>query len=184
MSIPKWRRNESKLDAFFEAVKLRHIVTQMIMRSYGMKASYKPLVPDKVKEKHPDLGKLFKKVDEYQQVAEETKALGKYENWIITKTRSNLLKYTSSLVSNVAGANEIKCTFAFEFEERIKMQDMAICNIASIKQEVQFIEEFFDINLNRYMEYAEQLEKTKSYLYRWKKSTVKSYKEFLEKGNK
>ena len=63
------------------------------------------------------------------------------------------------------------------------MQDMAICNIASIKQEVQFIEEFFDINLNRYMEYAEQLEKTKGYLYRWKKSIIKSYKEFLEKEN-
>ena len=57
MSVPKWRRSGSKLDAFYEAVKLRHIVTQMIMRSYGMKTKHKSLIPDRLR------GELFDDVN-------------------------------------------------------------------------------------------------------------------------
>ena len=181
MSVPKWRRSSSKLDAFYEAVKLRHIVVQMIMRSYGMKTKkYKKLIPGRLRERYPDLEKIFNRVDEYQQVVEETKVLSKYDEWIVTRTRNNLFKYTSNLVAHISGANEIKCTIDFEFRKRIALQDDAISDLANIRQEVQFVEEFFDIDLNKYMEYAAQLEKTKNYLYRWKKSTVKEFMKFLE----
>lgn len=184
MSVPKWRRSGSKLDAFYEAVKLRHIVTQMIMRSYGMKAKYKSLIPDRLREEYPDLVKLFQRVDKYQQKVEETKVLSKYDDWIVSRTRNNLFKYTSNLVANISAANEIKCTLDFEFRKRISLEDDAISDIANIRQEVQFVEEFFDIDLNKYMEFSEQLEKTKNYLYRWKKSTVKDYMKFLDEQRK
>lgn len=183
MSVPKWRRSGSKLDAFYEAVKLRHIVMQMIMRSYGMKTKYKSLIPDRLRDEYPDLAKLFEKIDKYQTKVEETKVLSKYEDWIVSRTRNNLFKYTSNLVAHISAANEIKCTLDFEFKKRISLEDEAISDIANIRQEVQFVEEFFDIDLNKYMEYSEQLEKTKNYLYRWKKSTVNEYKKFLEEQN-
>lgn len=50
MSVPKWRRSESRLDAFYEAVKLRHIVTQIIMRSYRLKTNFKSLIPDRLRK--------------------------------------------------------------------------------------------------------------------------------------
>ena len=50
MSVPKWRRSESRLDAFYEAVKLRHIVTQIIMRSYKLKTNFKSLIPDRLRD--------------------------------------------------------------------------------------------------------------------------------------
>lgn len=102
MAVPTWKQTASKLDAFAEAVKLRHIITQMIMRNFGLKRT-------------------------------------KYD---------------------------------------------AIGDIARIRQEVLFIEEFFNIDLSRYMEYSEQLELTKNYLYRWKKSTVRDYDEFLHPEKK
>lgn len=37
MAVPAWIRNRSKLDAEYEAVKFRVIVTQMIMRNFGLK---------------------------------------------------------------------------------------------------------------------------------------------------
>ena len=37
MAVPTWKQTASKLDAFAEAVKLRHIITQMIMRNFGLK---------------------------------------------------------------------------------------------------------------------------------------------------
>ena len=78
MSVPLWKRSSSKLDTFYEAVKLRYIVTQMIMRSFGLntkKKRPKKLIPDKMRQEHPDLVKLFKKIDEYQEMVEETELL-------------------------------------------------------------------------------------------------------------
>lgn len=55
MSVPKWRRNSSKLDTFYEAVKFRNLITQMILRSYGLKAVKKrPLITDKVRNEYPE----------------------------------------------------------------------------------------------------------------------------------
>ena len=180
MSVPKWRRSESRLDAFYEAVKLRHIVTQIVMRSYKLKTNFKSLIPDRLRNEYPELAKLFEKIDRYQETTEETKVLGKYDEWIISKTRSNLFKYSSNLVAHISAANEIKCEIDEEFKQRILLEDAAIGDIANIKQEVQFVEEFFDIDLNKFMNYDEHLEKTKHYSYRWKKSTVKAHKKFLE----
>ena len=180
MSVPKWRRSESRLDAFYEAVKLRHIVTQIIMRSYKLKTNFKSLIPDRFRNEYPELAKLFEKIDRYQETTEEIKVLSKYDEWIVSKTRNNLFKYSSNLVAHISNANEIKCEIEEEFKQRILLEDAAIGDVASIKQEVQFIEEFFNIDLNKFMNYDEQLEKTKHYLYRWKKSTVKAYEKFLK----
>lgn len=66
MSVPKWRRSESRLDAFYEAVKLRHIVTQIVMRSYKLKTNFKSLIPDRLRNEYPELAKLFEKFDSYK----------------------------------------------------------------------------------------------------------------------
>ena len=108
MSVPKWRRSGSKLDAFYEAVKLRHIVTQMIMRSYGMKTKHKSLIPDRLRDEYPDLAKLFEKIDKYQTKVEETKVLSKYDDWIVSRTRNNLFKYTSNFELASIGISTIK----------------------------------------------------------------------------
>lgn len=181
MSVPKYRRSHSKLDAFFEAVKLRHIVVEMVLRSFGMKTiEHRRLVTPKMRERFPQLAKKFDQIDEYQTVVEETKALEEYEKWVTRKVRDNLFKYCANLVAHISAANGIRCVIADEYKERIILEDRAIEDIENIKQEVQFIEEFYDINLNRYMGYSEQLEKTKTYLYNWKKSTVKEFKKFIQ----
>lgn len=180
MSVPKWRRSSSKLDAFFEAVKLRHIVTQMIMRTFGMKTKYKHVVSDKLYEDYPELAKLFDKMNRYQEVVEETRELKAYDDWMIRRVRTNLFNYCADMVKHISAANEIRCTTAQEYIKRILLEDDAICDVANIKQEVQFVEEFFNIDLNKYMNYADQIEKVKNYLYRWKRSTVKDYEKFLE----
>lgn len=183
MSVPLWKRSSSKLDAQYEAVKLRHIVTHMIMRSYGLntgKKKYKKLIPDKLKQQYPDLAKAFKRVDDYQEMVEETELLREYENWIVEKTRNNLFQYCSDLVKHISKANEVKCGKDCEYRERLILTDRAIEDIAAIRQEVNFVEEFFDIDVNKYMNYSAQLEKVKNFLYKWKRSLVKEYDKFLK----
>lgn len=181
MSVPAWKRSGSRLDVFFEAVKLRHIITQMIMRNFGMKTGkYKHLVTRKMRENYPDLKRAFDRIDDYQENVEATKELKQYEQWMLNKVRLNLFMYSSELVEKIAKANEIKCVELFEYRERILLEDQAISAVAAIRQEVNFIEEFFDIDLNKYMNYSEQLEKVKNFLYKWKKSIVKEYQKKLE----
>ena len=185
MAVPTWKQTASKLDAFAEAVKLRHIITQMIMRNFGLKREkYDAIVGRQVREKYPELKSLIVKIDAYQNEVEKARLLTEYPEWIIEKVRGNLFRYSSDLVSNIAAANEILCRTQNEFVKRILLEDDAIGDIARIRQEVLFIEEFFNIDLSRYMEYSEQLELTKNYLYRWKKSTVRDYDEFLHPEKK
>ncbi len=185
MSVPSWIRTASKLDAFYEAVKLRHIVTQIIMRNFGLKrGKYNSLIGRQAREKYPELQKLFERIDNYQNEVEKQKLLTEYPEWFITRVRENLFRYSSDLVSNISAANEILCRTKEEYIKRILLEDEAIADIARIRQEVLFIEEFLNIDLNRYMEYSEQLENTRNYLYKWKKSTVRDYDEFLHPEKK
>lgn len=185
MSVPSWNRTASKLDAFYEAVKLRHIVTQIIMRNFGLKREkYNSLIGRQAREKYPELKKLFERIDNYQNEVEKQKLLTEYPEWFITRVRENLFKYSSDLVSNISAANEILCRTKEEYIKRILLEDEAIADIARIRQEVLFIEEFMNIDLNRYMEYSEQLENTRNYLYKWKKSTIRDYDEFLHPEKK
>ena len=185
MSVPSWNRTASKLDAFYEAVKLRHIVTQIIMRNFGLKREkYNSLIGRQAREKYPELQRLFERIDNYQNEVEKQKLLTEYPEWFITRVRENLFRYSSDLVSNISAANEILCRTKEEYIKRILLEDEAIADIARIRQEVLFIEEFLNIDLNRYMEYSEQLENTRNYLYKWKKSTVRDYDEFLHPEKK
>ena len=185
MSVPSWNRTASKLDAFYEAVKLRHIVTQIIMRNFGLKREkYNSLIGRQAREKYPELKKLFERIDNYQNEVEKQKLLTEYPEWFITRVRENLFKYSSDLVSNISAANEILCRTKEEYIKRILLEDEAITDIARIRQEVLFIEEFMNIDLSRYMEYSEQLENTRNYLYKWKKSTIRDYDEFLHPEKK
>lgn len=127
MAVPTWKQTASKLDAFAEAVKLRHIITQMIMRNFGLKREkYDAIVGRQVREKYPELKRLIAKIDAYQNEVEKARLLTEYPEWIIEKVRDNLFRYSSDLVSNIAAANEILCRTQNEFVKRILLEDDAI----------------------------------------------------------
>ena len=185
MSVPSWRQTASKLDAFTEAVKLRHIITQMVLRNFGLKRDkFTALVDKNTREKYPELAPLIRKIDRYQNEAEKARLLTEYDEEFVRYVRTNLFRYSAEMVAAIASANEIKCQIPEEFRKRIMLQDEAIGAIAKIRQEILFIEEFFNIDLSRYMVLSEQLEYTKGYLYRWKKSAVRDYDEFLHPEKK
>lgn len=84
MAVPTWKQTASKLDAFAEAVKLRHIITQMIMRNFGLKREkYDAIVGRQVREKYPELKSLIAKIDAYQNEVEKARLLTEYPEWII-----------------------------------------------------------------------------------------------------
>ena len=185
MSVPTWKQTASKLDAFSEAVKLRHIITQMILRDFGLKRDkFTALIGQNTRDKYPELKPLIQRIDNYQNEVEKARILKEYDDEFVKYIRENLFRLLSDLIETIAAANEIQCKIQQEFVKRILLQDDAIGDIAKIRQQILFIEEFFNIDLSRYMEYSEQLELTKRYLYKWKKSTVRDYDEFLHPEKK
>ncbi len=185
MSVNTWNQTASKLDAFTEAVKLRHIVTQMILRDFGLKRDkFTALIGKNTRDKYPELKPLIQRIDNYQNEVEKARILKEYDDDFVKYIRHKLFDHTSALVEHIAAANEIQCKIPEEFKKRILLEDDAIGDIAKIRQDVLFVEEFFNIDLSRYMEYSEQLELTSKYLYRWKKSTVRDYDEFLHPEKK
>ena len=185
MAVNSWDQTASKLDAFTEAVKLRHIITQMILRDFGLKRDKQTtLVSQITRDNYPELKPTFDLMDEYIDKVQGAELLKEYDDEFVRYIRQNLFRYASDLVSYIAAANEIKCQIPEEFKKRILLQDDAIGDIAKIRQDVLYIEEFFGVDLSRYMEYSEQLENTKGYLYRWKKSTIRDYDEFLHPEKK
>ena len=185
MSVPTWKQTASKLDAFSEAVKLRHIITQMILRDFGLKRDkFTALIGQNTRDKYPELKPLIQRIDNYQNEVEKARLLKEYDDEFVKYIRENLFRLLSDLIETIAAANEIQCKIPQEFTKRILLQDDAIGDIAKIRQQILFIEEFFNIDLSRYMEYSEQLELTKRYLYKWKKSTIRDYDEFLHPEKK
>ena len=185
MSVPTWKQTASKLDAFSEAVKLRHIITQMILRDFGLKRDkFTALIGQNTRDKYPELKPLIQRIDAYQNEVEKARLLKQYDDDFVKYIRQRLFDHSSELIANIAAENEIQCKIAEEFKKRILIEDDAIGDIAKIRQDVLFVEEFFNIDLSRYMEYSEQLELTSKYLYKWKKSTVRDYDEFLHPEKK
>ena len=185
MACNTWDQTASKLDAFTEAVILRKIITKMILRDFGLKREkFDAIISRKTRERYPELKPVFERVDNYQNEVEKARLLKEYDDYFVKFVRDNLFQYTKELVADIAAANEVKAEIEEEYKKRILHQDDAIGDIAKIRQEVLFIEEFFAIDLRHYMNYSEQLELTKNYLYRWKKSTLRDYDEFLHPEKK
>ena len=187
MSVPQWKQTASQLDAYNESVKLRHIVTEMIMRDFGLKLperQYEIHVGQQLRKKYPELAGLFNKFDKIQDEATRQELLTKYPKWMIDNRRQKLDEYTADLIKWIGRANEIKCDTEEEFKDRIHKTDEAIGALENVQQEVNFVEEFFDVDLNNYMNFADQFDKAQHYLYSWKKSTVRDYDEFLHPEKK
>ena len=187
MSVPQWKQTASQLDAYNEAVKLRHIVTEMIMRDFGLKLperQYEIHIGQQLRNRYPELADLFNKFDKIQDETTGQELLTQYPKWMIENRRQKLDEYTADLIKWIGRANEIKCDTEEEYKDRIHKTDEAIGALENVKQEVNFVEEFFAVDLNNYMNFADQFDKTQHYLYSWKKSTVRDYDEFLHPEKK
>ncbi len=67
MSVSSRNQTASKLDAFAEAVKLRNIITKMIMANFGLKREkFDALIGRQIRDKYPELKGTIARIDAYQ----------------------------------------------------------------------------------------------------------------------
>jgi hypothetical protein len=143
--IPKNKRSVSKLEAVHQAYRIRTMVTNELIMSFGYS--------QKREDEH------IKKVTSYiqdpddKQEHQDTLRSMEYgfDVWIVQQERSVILNLCRGIVHHLIKANTIYPTYMSEFEERRLEMDRSLQCCNQLQQELQYMAEILPADKNRYM---------------------------------
>lgn len=181
MSVLKNDRGTSDLEFYHTARILRRMVTQELLRDFGV------MDKDKRKAKSfPDDGlraevvKQFPKMEiffnKYTRMREELRTrdvVSDYPYWLVYRFRDEMMDYLKNLMDNITAANTIFPVDERELSDRRAYQTMAIANCEQILQALQYIMDVLPVDANRLLRYVELVEKEIALLKGWRKSNSK-----------
>ena len=147
MSVPKHKRNESKLEVLTHSIRMRRAICAMLLKDFGIK----------------------------ERVFDNKSIIEKYPEWLITHFRTNIINILFDINKQIIRANTIFVKSESEFNDRRKAQTDAICGCESLLQEFQFVISILDMNvdINKYAKYVEMIERETALLRAWRKSDNK-----------
>ena len=170
MSVIKAKRSESKFEVFHHWYQTRKEITTLMLFDFGL---------------HPErqektlLHRLG--IPEPSQLAGE--ALERYNvhkrrlsglvNWFLEQERNTIHSCIAAVTEHAFAANSIYPTCMAEYEERRLHQDRAIGQCFRLKQELQYIIETLEVDINRYLRIAEMIDKEITLIKAWRKSDNK-----------
>lgn len=159
MSVPSWKRKESKVEFLHTFQKLRKETTLILLRDFGIK--------NKVYSVNL-LEKMFNVTDEDDVKALEellikydmnSAVLDRYPSWIIDKFRNECLDILCKIGIELELANNIFISSMAEYDERRIHWDLAIGYCHALKDKFHEILSVFQVKVGAYMVVAELLEK-------------------------
>lgn len=149
MSVLVCRRKESRLEVIVFAEKLRSELIDLTHRTFGIKNLEHLLRPEKAR------GQLKKKdIDFYCSVLQLSK--------------ESVLRAATMLTDNVSAANSIYPILDAEWEQRRIYQDNAIANCRQIIKELQHVVAIFDIDINTYERYINDINREIGLIKNWR----------------
>ena len=180
MSVVKSKRKESDLEVFTYFNKLRKSITDLLLVDFGYNI-------DKTREylDKKFYGKTYYDLTiEEQEKYEKTyrKRLG-FDTWFIESQREAVIECLRNINKELYIANNIYPTCILELEERRKHQDSAIGYCYYLLQELQYTIETIPVNINKYMPFAEGIDREISLIKAWRKSDNRFKKILLSNEN-
>jgi hypothetical protein len=171
--IPKNKRSPSKLETIHQAYKIRTMITNELILTFGYN--------EKREDEH--IAKATSYIKDKNQRSEQQEALRAmdcgFDVWIVQQERSVILNACRGIVQHLIKANTIYPTYMPEFQERRLELDRAMecCNL--LQQELQYVAEIMPTDKNRYMNIVLETE----HEYQLIKSMRKSDNRFLKNIN-
>lgn len=162
MSVPKSQRSESPFEVFHHAYELRRDMTDLLLRDFGYKVRDKPKQGDKPKTEAQLVQEL---------AASQRRAA--FHEWYIAEEREEVLSILRKLMADITMANSLYPASAQEYYERRRYQDEAIGCCYRLFQELQYIIDTLPVDVNRYMRFADSIQKEIVLLKGWRKSDNK-----------
>lgn len=184
MSVLKRKRNLSKMEFYHNVIKLRLMITELLLKDFGIKSRRRNL--EFAKEVYDideeDLSEIEDILSAYNI---KNSFIDNFPSWLIDKERDYFMDLLRSLMKNICSANTIHITNEEEYMMRRNYQTKAICECENLLQEMQYVIYVCHPNVEKYMVYVDIIEKEILLLKGWRKSDNKIIKEIKEnKENK
>ena len=179
MSVLKRKRNLSKMEFYHNAIKLRLMITELLLKDFGIKSRRRNL--EFAKEVYDidedDLSEIEDILSAYNI---KNSFIDNFQSWLIDKERDYFMDLLRSLMKNICSANTIHITNEEEYMMRRNYQTNAICDCENLLQEMQYVIYVCHPNVEKYMVYVDIIEKEILLLKGWRKSDNKIIKEIKE----
>lgn len=179
MSVLKRKRNVSKMEFYHNAIKLRLMITEFLLKDFGIKSRRRNLefaknVYDIEEEDVEEIENILSAYDL------KNSFIDNFPEWLIDKERDYFMDLLRNLLKNICSANTIHITNKEEYYMRRNYQTQAICDCENLLQEMQYIIYVTHPNVEKYMPYVDIIEKEIALLKGWQKSDNKIMKSLEE----
>lgn len=154
MSVLKNDRDLSPLEFLQHAVKLQGMLKEFAQRNFGLR----------------DTSEFIKKKYRY-----EKDDLTEYDAnyYLLTSSKRNIDSLVKLMLANLRRANSIYPQNLHELQKRKDFQDLAIGNCEAIIGALQEVVETFEVDVNRYKQYIEAIDREIWLIKRWRRSDNK-----------
>lgn len=158
MSVPTWKRTESKVEFLSNFHKMRKNILCILMRDFGIKKrTYTIELIENIYElSNEDKMELETIMNKYGINSAE---VDKYPDWLITQWRSDVMILMRNLGVEIELGNSIYITTEEEYQERRKHISLAIGYCNALKDKFQEILSCINVKIGAYEEVAIMLQK-------------------------
>lgn len=179
MSVLKRKRNISKMEFYHNAIKLRLMITEFLLKDFGIKSRRRNLefAKDVYDIEDEDVEEIENILSAYDL---KNSFIDNFPSWLIDKERDYFMDLLRSLMKNICSANTIHITNKEEYYMRRNYQTQAICDCENLLQEMQYIIYVTHPNVEKYMPYVDIIEKEIALLKGWRNSDNKIMKSLEE----
>lgn len=163
------KRNIAKMEFYSNAIRLRTMMTEFLLRDFGVKDRRRDLefAKEVYDMKESDILLIESAMSSYKL---KDSYIDKFPTWFIDKERDFFLDIMRDLIKNICSANTIHVTNMEEYYLRRNFQNQAICNCEDLLQEMQYVIYVFHPDVEKYMKYVELIETEIALLKGWRKS--------------
>ena len=182
-SVLKSLQNLSEMEFYKNAIRMRTSLTVWLLKDFGTRRnprSVNKVIRDISMEDKHVIDEIFAKYGK----SPNKEFQSEYPSWFVEYEREVIVKILQDIIGNITSANSIFPSDDFLKEEyglRRKYQDMAITECYRLYQELQYIADCFNTDLNRFVPFLEAVEKEIDLLKGWRQSDNKKRKERKKK---
>lgn len=174
MSVIKAKRDPSPFDVLHNALEIRRMVTDGLLRNFGYKRR-EIKTPSNFDQWSRESQEAW--MEKQRRTIEKQEA---FDKWYIETMRNTIMRALQQMIANISMANTIYPMTMEELNERRMFQNRAIGSCHVLMQELQYVIETLPVDLEKYTRYGEAITSEIRLLKGWRKSDNKIRRKLSE----
>ena len=175
LSVPKGKRKESQFEVIKHFYRLRKDITDLLLRDFGYSQKKAEMKMSKMFGGRPYEELSDSQKEHYNKT--NSRNFG-FEEWFIGYQRDVIMDCIRNTTEYIFNANSIYPSIPEELTERRIYQDKAIGQCYRLLQELQYTIETLPVDIQKYIRFADSINKEINLLKGWRKADNKFKKQF------